>query len=144
MKIEITHFEEKDRERLKIIYSEVRQTNFTWLPPEFFNISSFDKDTEGEFILVAKVENEIVGFASVWLPDSFLHHLYVSNQFQGRGVGTLLLKSVIDMTTSDITLKCLSKNELAIKFYLQKGWEPVSEGESNEGRYILFKGRNPK
>jgi GNAT superfamily N-acetyltransferase len=139
LKIEITHFKENDRERLKLIYFEVRQTNFTWLSQESFNISSFDSDTEGESILVAKVDNEIVGFTSVWLPENFLHHLYVSNPFQGKGIGTLLLNSVIEMASSDITLKCLKKNKLGIKFYLKQGWESVSEGESNEGRYVLFR-----
>lgn len=63
--------------------------------------------------------------------------------FQGRGVGTLLLNSVVESVNSDITLKCLKNNKLGIKFYLKKGWESVSEGESDEGGYILFKYRNP-
>lgn len=84
LKIEIAHFEENDREQLKLIYLEVRQTNFTWLSQESFRLSSFDKDTEGEIILVAKVDNKIVGFASLWRQDNFLHHLYVSNSFSGQ------------------------------------------------------------
>ncbi|OBX26072.1 hypothetical protein A9996_07070 [Gelidibacter algens] len=141
MKIEITHFEENDREQLKLMYLEVRQTNFTWLSKESFNLSSFDKDTDGEFILVAKVKNEIVGFVSVWLNDNFLHNLYISNDFQRKGIGRILLNSAIELVNSDLTLKCLKKNVLGVRFYLKQEWEPVSEGVSNEGEYIVFKYR---
>ncbi len=143
LKIEITDFEEKDREQLKRIYLEVRQANFTWLLQESFNLSDFDKDTEGESILVARVENEIAGFASVWLNDNFLHHLYVTNHYQRKGIGMLLLNKVMEITNSDITLKCLKKNNPAIKFYLKQGCQSVSEGVSNEGAYVLFKYPNP-
>ena len=139
MKVEITDFEENDREQLQQIYFEVRNTTFTWLTKESINKSSFNNDTEGEYILVAKVEKEIVGFASVWLQDSFLHHLYISNQYQRKGIGTMLLNKVIEKADFDITLKCLKQNRLGVNFYLKSGWEVVTEGISNEGEYILFK-----
>ena len=143
MEIEIIDFNESHRERLGQIYLEVRQTNFNWLDPESLTTSSFDKDTEGEFILVAQVDNEIAGFVSVWSADNFVHHLYVSNHGQNKGIGSRLLNSLIEKATSDLTLKCLVKNKLAINFYLKKGWKPVSEGPSDEGDYILFKYRVP-
>ncbi|AYN66374.1 N-acetyltransferase [Euzebyella marina] len=139
MKIEITDFSEEDREPLRHIYYEVRKTNFTWLPEEFLKLSSFDKDTEGESILVAKVNNEIVGFASIWSQDNFLHHLYVSNKFQGLGIGTRLLNHIIENSSADLTLKCLKNNHGALNFYLKNGWESISEGQSEEGDFILFK-----
>nr|WP_281502541.1 GNAT family N-acetyltransferase [Arenibacter sp. F20364] len=139
MEIEITGFNENHRERLAQIYLEVRQTNFSWLDPESLIPSSFDQDTEGEFILVAKVDYKIVGFVSVWSKDNFIHHLYISNHFQNKGIGSRLLNSVINRANSDLTLKCLIKNRSALNFYLKQGWKPVSEGLSNEGEYILFK-----
>lgn len=139
MNIEITNFEENDREQLRQIYMEVRQTNFNWLEKESFNSSSFDKDTEGEFILVAKSNSKIVGFASIWLKDNFLHHLYIQNHFQRKGIGTKLLDRAIEFSNSEITLKCLKKNKIAVKFYLKNGWKPLSEGTSDEGAYVLFK-----
>ncbi|RAJ08996.1 GNAT family N-acetyltransferase [Arenibacter echinorum] len=139
MKIEITDFEENDRTRLQEIYFEVRISTFTWLPKDSIDKSSFNQDTKGEYILVAKMENEIVGFASVWLQDSFLHHLYISNNFQGKGIGTMLLNKVIEKSNSDLALKCLKKNKLGIHFYLKSGWVAASEGISKEGEYILFK-----
>lgn len=138
MKIDITKFQESDREQLRQLYKEVRLTNFTWLEPEFIESSSFDKDTEGEFILIAKIDNEIVGFTSIWLDDNFLHHLYIKNHFQRRGIGTMLLNLTTKKIDSNITLKCLKKNEMAINFYLKNGWKLKSKGTSTEGKYILF------
>jgi len=139
LKVEITKFEENDRERLQQIYFEVRYTTFTWLPEESIDITSFNKDTEGEYILVARAGKEIVGFASVWLQDSSLHHLYISNQYQRKGIGTMLLNKVIENADFNFTLKCLKQNKLGVNFYLKSGWEAVTEGISNEGEYILFK-----
>ncbi|WP_372753820.1 GNAT family N-acetyltransferase, partial [Mariniflexile sp.] len=79
---------------------------------------------------------------SIWVKDNFLHHLYISNEFQSKGIGTQLLNSVIERANADMTLKCLKKNKLGIKFYQKHGWTSVSQGESNEGNYILFKYRN--
>lgn len=90
------------------------------MDPESLTASSFDKDTEGEFILVALVDNEIVGFVSVWSRDNFIHHLYVSNHFQNKGIGLRLLNSLIKKAPSELTLKCLVKNKLALNFYLNK------------------------
>ncbi|MCM4153924.1 N-acetyltransferase [Arenibacter sp. N53] len=139
MEIEIKDFEESDREKLRQIYLEVRQTNFNWLDQESFRLSSFDKDTEGEYILVAKVDNEIVGFTSLWLKDNFIHHLYISKPFQRKGIGTELLNRVIEKLGSNVSLKCLIKNELGINFYLKHGWQPIGKGRSIEGEYISFK-----
>ena len=139
MKVEITDFRENDRERLQQIYFEVRNTTFTWLTNDSIDITSFNKDTEGEYILVVRAGKKIVGFASVWLQDNFLHHLYISNQYQRKGIGTMLLNKVIENADFDLTLKCLKQNDLGINFYLKSGWEAVSEGISNEGEYILFK-----
>lgn len=139
MKVGITDFEENDRVRLQQIYFEVRNSNFTWLPKESFHKSSFNQDTEGEYILVAKVGKEIVGFVSVWSQDNFLHHLYISNNFQRKGIGTLLLNKIIEKASSDLSLKCLKQNKLGIHFYLKSGWEAISKGISKDGEYILFK-----
>lgn len=144
MNIEIKQFVEKDREQLRQLYLDVRQSTFTWMSRDSFNLASFDEDTAGEFILVAKMGHQIVGFASVWLQDNFLHHLYIVHPFQGKGIGTRLLNRVIELSNSDVTLKCLKKNERAVKFYLEKGWKARSEGNSNEGAFILFQLSKPK
>jgi|TARA_R110001583_G_scaffold1867_11_gene14273 GNAT superfamily N-acetyltransferase len=139
MKVEISDFEENDRTRLQQIYFEVRNSTFAWLPKDSVDKSSFNQDTEGEYILVAKVGAEIVGFASIWLQDSFLHHLYISKHYQRKGIGTLLLNKIIEKANSDLSLKCLKQNKSGVHFYLKSGWVAVSEGTSNEGEYILFK-----
>ena len=139
MKVEISDFEENDRALLQQIYFEVRNSTFTWLPKDSVDKSSFNQDIEGEYILVAKVGAEIVGFASIWLQDSFLHHLHISKHYQRKGIGTLLLNKIIEKANSDLSLKCLKQNKSGVHFYLKSGWEAISKGISKDGEYILFK-----
>ncbi len=101
--------------------------------------ASFDDDTAGEEILVASINNQPVGFISIWLPDSFLHHLYILPSHQRQGIGKALIQKAQEMVEEPLTLKCLDLNEGAMNFYLNNGWKKVSQGTSNEGKYTLLK-----
>ena len=138
MNVTITEFEEGDKEALRRIYLQVRQTNFVWMNSASFRLLSFDTDTSGEYIMVARVRDKIAGFVSAWLQDNFIHHLYVDNEYQNKGIGTQLLKRIIPTLKHPITLKCVKSNTPAIRFYLRNGWEPKSEATSEDGAYILF------
>ena len=48
---------------------------------------------DGEDVHVAMLGEDIVGFASVWVPERFIHHLYVSPAHQRAGVGSALLRA---------------------------------------------------
>lgn len=138
MNIHITAFEENDREELRRIYKEVRASTFTWLNQQVIDLASFDQDTAGEFIWVAKINAEIVGFISVWLEDSFIHHLYIKDSFQHKGIGTKLLNHIRETIKAEMTLKCLEKNKAALNFYLKNGWKPRAKGISDEGTFLLL------
>ena len=141
MNVTITEFNEGDREALRKIYLEVRQRNFVWLNGTSFKLSSFDADTSGEYIMVARVHDKIAGFVSVWREDNFIHHLYVDNKYQNKGIGTQLLDKVNPTLQRPITLKCIKSNTQAIRFYLRNGWQPKSEAISEDGAYVLFEYR---
>jgi ribosomal protein S18 acetylase RimI-like enzyme len=138
MNVTITEVEQGDKEALRKIYLRVRQTSFVWMTGSSFNLSSFDADTSGEYIMVARVDGKIAGFVSVWTEDNFIHHLYVDNEYQNKGIGTRLMNEVIRTLQHPVTLKCIKRNTPAIRFYLRHGWEPKSEATSEDGAYILF------
>ena len=89
-------------------------------------------------IFVAGKDQEYLGFASIYLQENLLHHLFIAPNAQNQGVGTALLHAVEQLFTGTGYLKCLSENKKALSFYLGHGWEAISTGESEEGGYILM------
>ena len=131
-------FTEKDRNALQKIYLESRKNAFHWMDKTLFNITDFDRDTDGECIWVATVDNHPVGFISVWVQDSFIHNLFVHPSRLGKGTGSALLKASLKKIGRPASLKCLDKNISAKDFYLSRGWKIVSDGEGPDGKYQLM------
>lgn len=129
--ITFREFQTQDANGLAQIYLEERVATFHWVNAAQFTLSDFSFDTEGEFILVAVSESTPVGFCSVWLPDNFIHHLYVSKRRQRQGVGTALLSAMLDRLPRPVRLKCVIKNKRACRFYERLGW--TIEGQSPTG-----------
>ncbi|MEN2487257.1 GNAT family N-acetyltransferase [Flavobacterium sp. B11] len=127
-----------DLPRLRTIFLNERQRTFTEQDTSEFKLEDFDKQTQGEYILTALIDNVPVGFISIWMPNNFIHHLYVDTIYQGKNIGTQLLQAAIQKTAFPITLKCLVSNTKAIEFYLKKGFREKSKGQSSNGTYILF------
>jgi len=138
MRLKISEIQEADKTDLRTLYLEVRKKHFTWENINSFTLSSFDLDTTGELILVAKINKKIVGFISSWLPDNFIHHLYIDSDHQGKGIGSQVLNEMIQKLQSPIILKCVKTNKSAIRFYLKNGWHPKKEKSLEEKDYILF------
>lgn len=88
--------------------------------------------TEGEVIYVAKLRNQIVGFASVWVPDSFIHHLYVHPDFHRQGIGSELL-NFCGIGHGPLSVKCEISNLTAQHFYRNRGWVARGLGEGIDG-----------
>lgn len=109
-----------------------------WLPEGASEKAHFDRDTEGERLFLVEEGGEVLGFVSVWEPDSFLHHLYVHPEAQGRGVGTLLLRHLRDHVQPPWRLKCACSNQRAHRFYRSRGWFQIEEGNSETGPYRLM------
>jgi ribosomal protein S18 acetylase RimI-like enzyme len=123
---------------LQRIFLEVRQKTFYWLDTHNFYLTDFDRETQGEFVLVAMFNDEVVGFISLWLPGNFIHHFYIDAEFQQHKIGTKLLEEAIQIMKTPITLKCLEKNIRAIEFYKKRGFVATGKGISNHGEYISF------
>lgn len=138
MNITVREFEESDRPALRDLYVASRNAAFHWNPASAHQALDFDRDTAGEIILVALAEGGIVGFASIWAADSFLHHLFVHPSAFRRGVGTTLLARCAGYCSKTPTLKCVKENVNAMAFYQSRGWTVLGEGHGAEGPYCLM------
>ncbi|CAM3727362.1 GNAT family N-acetyltransferase [Rouxiella silvae] len=138
MSIRIRPYQEADRPFLRTLYLAARKATFTWLDQSEWALEDFDRSVIGEKVIVAEREGKIVGFASILLHDNFLHNLFIDPEAQGQGVGSHLIGIVEQNFTRTGSLKCLVKNQKAVSFYLKRGWETVSTGDSSTGEYYLF------
>jgi len=86
------------------------------------HVADFGLDTAEETVLVAELDGRVVGFASVYPQESFLHHLYVDPRARGRGVGRALLVAATRDTTDRPWLKVDPANRAARAFYQRQGW----------------------
>ncbi|MGK3126826.1 N-acetyltransferase family protein [Candidatus Pantoea formicae] len=136
--MDIRLFEEADRPFLRTLFLASRRHSWTWLDGDNWALEDLDGVILGETVLVAFVEGHRAGFAGILPNDNFLHSLYVSPEFQGRGVGSALLEAVQQRFTSTGVLKCLMLNEPAQTFYLKHGWQREATGESEQGKYVLM------
>ncbi|WHY88663.1 GNAT family N-acetyltransferase [Neobacillus novalis] len=137
MKIRVAN--ELDYPELRNVYLQSRSKTFFWENTEEMILEDFDKHTVGEHIILAEENNHILGFASLYLPDNFIHNLFVHPDFLGMGVGGQLLNASIEKMNRPLKLKCVSKNQNAMKFYERNGWKKVvEEGNPNEKYWIMM------
>lgn len=120
--IEVRPFTSSDNPKLSKIYLECRLVTFHWLPREQFQLADFEKDTEGESILVLTNNLVPIGFIAIWMPDHFIHHLFIDPNHQGKGHGKVLLSEGLKIIGKPARLKCVVQNSRACKFYERNGW----------------------
>lgn len=130
----------EERSRLADIFLVARRHAFTWLLPSRFKHNDFKRETEGELIIVAEVEGQVVGFASIWEPDAFIHHLYVDPAMHRRGVGRALIAGLVEICgDKPLELKCQTNNKPAMAFYKRLGFQTADSGVSDMGPWIRFR-----
>lgn len=129
---------EIDRPSLRTLYLRARKLGWPWLEDPGWTLADFDEATRDEKIWVADINGRCAGFASVWEQDNFLHTLFVDPDRQGSGIGSALLRHVHTTFTGTGSLKCLVKNDNALRFYQHHGWRSESRGTSPEGDYWLM------
>ena len=88
-------------------------------------LSSFEVGHKG---LICKKDNLMIGFIifSPISPEAHILSISVRNEMQSKGIGTLLLKSMLDqckvMNYKKIFLEVRVRNEKAINFYEKFGF----------------------
>jgi len=104
--------------------------------PRNIDAEQFATETVDELVLVAVANEGVIGFASIYAPDSFLHHLYVDPRTQGQGIGSLLLRESAARVTAPLTLKCQIANTRARAFYAKHGFAETGCGSDKYGRWV--------
>jgi GNAT superfamily N-acetyltransferase len=137
--VEVADLGESDRPALRRIYLEGRRASPAWQDDANSRLEDFDAATDGEMVLVARGGGRVVGFVSAWLPDQFIHLLFVEPGQLRRGVGGALLTACLQRIGRPATLKCLQTNADALAFYGRHGWEVVAPGRADDGAYFLMK-----
>ncbi|SOC42555.1 GNAT family N-acetyltransferase [Ureibacillus acetophenoni] len=118
--------QDEHAEALPNIFRKVKQV----MPESYFNELLEDPNSD---ILIAKINDEIVGFAVMELVESppfksmtprvyaYMHDFGVKSGFQRRGIGRLLFEACIEwsknMGASSLELNVWEFNEKAISFY---------------------------
>lgn len=97
-------------------------------PKELENIYVFD---DGIVKAVVKVE-EIDGMVKI-------SEFFVDTFFQGNGIGTKILRTIVEKNSKDLFLYVLDKNERSVKFYEDFGFKysGVKKEYANSGFYML-------
>ena len=136
--IKIVESRNDDYLALQELFLQSRRKTFLWTDTSRYKLSDFDESTKNEYILVAFVDEILVGFVSVWLIDNFIHHLYVDEQYHNQSIGSELLNKVIEKVGYPIRLKCDEKNTKALRFYKQKGFIEKEKKAFENGFYLLL------
>jgi len=117
------------------LFRTVRQRSMPYLPVlhtpeeegEFFRDHVFTMDE----VEIAIHDEKIVGFCA--FREGWIDHLYVLPEFQGRGIGTMLLEKSMEKYPQ-LELWVFQKNEQARKFYERRGFvlAEITDGSGNE------------
>jgi len=95
------------------------------------------------FMYVAEVDGKIVGFANFSPVDDAgiaeLFAIYLYPEYQGKGIGTSLLKEGINNLENlkEIHMNVEKDNHIGKTFYNSKGFEVVSQIDEDFDGYIL-------
>ncbi len=125
-----------DRPACERIYVEARRKAFWWCDPGRFVTADFALDSSGEAMTVASVDGCVAGFVSLWLPDHFIHLLFVEPALHRRGIGSALLAHAMRRLSPWAWLKCQAQNETALAFYRSQGWVVGGGGTNDIGPWV--------
>ncbi len=101
---------------------------------DFWNYSTFKSEllNPNSKYIVAKINNEIVGFAGIWkaVDDIHITNIVTAKKFRKHHIGSTMLSKLIEMAEDEkeitsITLEVNSNNEPAIKLYEKFGFKKV-------------------
>ena len=123
---------EADLAACAALYGRVVRETFTWFDASELTDAPFWAAAEAEELFVAERNGALVGFASFFRPDQFLHSLYVERGARGQGVGSALLEQVRLIASGSIALKVQKLNAAAIDFYRRRGLQVIDAGDEDQ------------
>ncbi len=128
-----------DHDACARIFLESRRRAFFWLDPLSLSLADYLASVQDEDVWVAERQGEVVGFASVFAADSFVHNLFIDPALRRQGIGRLLLSAVSARYPRPLRLKCVAENLAARRFYRAMGWSEEERGVDDGTTYILFR-----
>jgi GNAT superfamily N-acetyltransferase len=131
--------EPRDHDACAEIYLAAAPIAFPWLPSDAIRRADLETALREEELWVAERDGTIAGFVSIYLPDRFIHSLYVHPARQHQGIGRALLDLALRRCDGRAELKCQEGNRGACAFYTRLGWRPVDWGWSTAGPWIRFR-----
>lgn len=116
-----------------------------------YHILKEELENQNSSYLVAKIDNEIVGFAGIKiiLDESDIMNIVTKKTYRNQGIGTLLLENLISLSKK-LNLKTLSlevseENLPAIHLYQKFGFESLGVRKNyyqDKNGYIMTKKLN--
>lgn len=100
---------------------------------DFWNFDVFRSELENENskYLVAKSDNEIIGFAGIWkaVDDIHITNIVTKKCYRNKGIGSRLLEELINLSKkenlSSLTLEVNENNIYAIKLYEKYNFKKI-------------------
>lgn len=123
-------------------YSTSQQKNFAYRIDHYKEILNSDKF---EWIFLTE-ERKILGLICFDKIANAILYLFVDKSFQDKGCGTELVQRIIDQvkTGKIITVKVLKSNTKAIRFYIKKGFDFMTEDSSKYTLSLMVNHENVK
>lgn len=101
---------------------------------DFWNINILKSELSSptSYYIIAKIKNDIVGFAgiNIVLDESHIANIAVKKNMRLLGIGSLLLETLISKSkevTTSITLEVNEKNFPAVHLYKKYGFETLGK-----------------
>lgn len=116
---------------------------------DFWNENIFRQELQNENseYIVARLNNEIVGFAGIWISPVDIHitDIVVRKDKRNMKIGSNILEELIKLAETKgretLTLEVNEKNEIAQKLYLNYGFEKLGKRKkyyNNEDDAIIM------
>ena len=121
------------------LFEQVMHETFPEDDPATYAVATFTSHTAGETVWVAQAGDRIVGLASLWPGEPFLHFLLVLANWRGRGIGTALMEAAMREIEGPVDLKCRMGNAAAQRFYEARGWREVGRDLTDAEPYIRYR-----
>lgn len=124
-----------DLNRLKVFSEQEHPTTFRYFKNRVFE----DAIKSHVYTLLYTIDDKDVGYAHLDFEGRHYLGICVLPEYQGRGIGTKLLKMILKLARTDVYLTVDTSNITAISLYKKHSFECIETRESN----LLFKYTQP-
>jgi putative acetyltransferase len=73
-------------------------------------------------IIIAEIDNRILGFMVVKLPERELQQIFIDPNYQNQGIGSILVNKAKEICPQELKLTVLQQNQKACRFYEKHGF----------------------